>query len=109
MQDNYLPTIDLSFIVDCLLACPKIDPNSNVTFGNVVMFALAGNKPIYKRMIVVTHDNGQVDYETASGLASRFRFLGAFLEWMKDNREWNEGAYYVKDKSAYSEEEAAEE
>lgn len=96
MQDNNPPTIDLSFIVNCLLECPKIDSSSKVSFGNVVMFALSGDKPLHKRMVILTHDDEQVDYETASGLASRFRFLGAFLDWLRINRGWNEGGYSTR-------------
>lgn len=97
-EPDHLPNVDLDFIVNRLSQCDKVIPGSQYRVGgNVVTFVLKGNKPMYKRNIVIQHSNGVVNFNQATSLAIKYQFMGALLEWLRDNRAWKEGAYVVQE------------
>lgn len=92
MPDSYYPSVDFSFIEQHLQNTKKF--TGYITVGQTKVFVLTGSQAIHKRTIRIRELNpGQVCYEQATGLAARFGFMGALLEWYELNRNWKEGAY----------------
>ncbi len=92
MPDPFYPTVDFSFIEKHLIDTQKFE--GYITVGKTKTFVLKGSQAIHKRTIRIRElDEGQVCYEQASGLAARFGFMGALLDWFVSNKNWKEGAY----------------
>ena len=96
MPDNHYPRTDVSFIIENLLACDKINPNSQTSVGNhFVTFMEVGHGPMRRKLVTINVFNGEVLYEQATYLAARFQFMGNLLTWLEKNKNWKEGAYIV--------------
>lgn len=96
MPDIFYPSVDISFIEHYMLASGKLAANGIVKVGTTTIFVLEGQQAIYKRTIYVRElQPGQVCFEQATGLAARFGFMGALLNWFEDNRKWKDGAYII--------------
>lgn len=94
MPDNHHPSVDLDFIIDNLMSCHKVIPESKANVGpNMTTFVLQGNKPMHKRHIIITHKNNEVNFNQASSLALNYQFLGSLLKWLEINKNWKEGGY----------------
>ncbi len=91
-----LPSVSLDFIIEKLLNRDLIIPNTRVDVGeSMTTFLKVGKQPIYKRLVNVRSKNGQVNFMQATSLAISFRFMGDLLQWYKDNKNWDEGGYFV--------------
>ncbi|MXN90167.1 hypothetical protein GR160_02925 [Flavobacterium sp. Sd200] len=98
MLDTYLPTVDLNFITENLTKCNKIIEDSRFDVGpNMTTFVLKGTKPMHKRHVIITHEDGVVNYNQASAHAINYQFMGALLDWLLVNKGWKEGAYVETD------------
>lgn len=96
MPDNHYPSTDIDFIQQHIVASGKLVADGIIKFGSTTTYVVAGPQAVYKRSILVRElEVGQVCFEQATGLAIRFSFIGALLEWMEVNRNWKEGAYIV--------------
>lgn len=100
MPDSHYPSIDIKFIEEHVIASGKLVKDGVLKIGSTTTYIVEGTQAIYKRSILVRElIPGQVCFEQATGLAFRFSFMGALLEWLERNRDWKEGAYIVpKDK-----------
>lgn len=100
MPDSHYPSVDIAFIIEHVSASGKLVADGVVKIGNTTTFVVAGPQAIYKRSILIRElTPGQVCFEQATGLAFKFLFMGALLEWLEKNRNWKEGAYIVADKT----------
>jgi len=96
MPDNHYPSIDIEFIEEHVIASGKLVKDGVLKIGSTTTYVVDGTQAIYKRSILVRElIPGQVCFEQATGLAFRFSFMGALLEWLERNRDWKEGAYIV--------------
>lgn len=94
MPENYHPSVDVDFIISNLLRCNKVIPGSRSDIGqHMTTFVLEGNKPMHKRHVIITHSNGEVNFNQASSLAIKFHFMGNLLRWLEEFRNWKEGEY----------------
>ncbi|WP_152267034.1 hypothetical protein [Agriterribacter humi] len=102
MPENYHPSVDLDFIEKQLINSGRLAPGGIVKIGSTTTYVIQGNQAIYKRSIYIRElTPGQVCFEQATGLAIRFSFMGALLEWLHEERNWKEGDYVVpKDSSS---------
>lgn len=92
MPDLYYPSVDFDFIATQLKNTNKFEGYFSV--GSTKTFVLSGIQAIHKRSIHIRElSPGQVCYEQATGLAARFKFMGALLTWFEQNRDWKDGAY----------------
>lgn len=99
MADNFYPFVDIEFIKLKMLASGKLAKDGTLQVGSTITFIIDGPQAIWKRTIMVRELRpGQICYEQATGLASRFMFMGALLEWLQENRSWKEGAYIESQK-----------
>ena len=93
MPENEYPNVDAEFIIDRIQESDKIIKDSKFTVGSTTTFVLKGNKAFHKKFIVIRSIDGNVNFNQATGLAARFRFMGDLLKWFKVHRDWHEGAY----------------
>ena len=91
LRDDYYPTVNSNFIIEKIINSGKIIEESKVTKNNTTSFLLKGHKPIYKRFIYVRTKDGEVNYNQAIAHAVRFKFLNGLVDWLKDNKNWDEG------------------
>ena len=95
MPENYHPTIDISFIESEINKTGKIILDSKVNVGKTTIFVLKGDKPIFKRNILLREiAPGQIHFIQATGIAIKLSFMGNLLKWLEDNRGWKEGEYF---------------
>lgn len=96
MADAFYPTIDSQFLEHEIIESGKIIPDSKVIVGKTTYFVLEGNKPLFKRNILLREISpGQINYEQATALAIKLSFIGKLMDWLEKNRDWKEGAYIV--------------
>lgn len=96
MPDSYYPSIDIDFIKERIIASGKLVKDGIFKFGTTTTFVVDGPQAIYKRSTLVRElEPGQVCLEQATGLAFKFSFMGALIEWLEKNRDWKEGAFIV--------------
>lgn len=96
MPDSYYPSIDIEFIDEHVKESGKLVKDGIVKIGSTTTYVVEGPQAIYKRSTLVRElTPGQVCFEQATGLAFKFSFMGALLEWLELNRDWKEGAYIV--------------
>jgi hypothetical protein len=94
MPDPFYPSVDFNYIEQQLKNTGKFEGYFSI--GQTKTFVIKGNQAIHKRTIRIRElIAGQVCYEQTTGLAARFGFMGALLEWLEKNRDWKEGAYAV--------------
>ncbi|QEC68569.1 hypothetical protein FRZ67_15100 [Panacibacter ginsenosidivorans] len=96
MPDTFYPSVDMDFIETHMKTMGKLAKDGIVKVGTTTTFIIEGTQAIYKRSILIRElEPGQVCFEQATGLAARFGFMGALLEWLETNQNWKEGAYIV--------------
>lgn len=96
MPDPYYPTTDIKFIIENVIASGKLVPDGIIKFGFTTTFVVRGPQAVYRRSTLIREiEPGQICYEQATALASKFLFMRALLEWMVINRNWKEGAYIL--------------
>ncbi len=96
MPDSHYPSIDIDFIEEHIITSGKLVKGGIVKIGSTTTYVVDGPQAIYKRSTLVRElTPGQVCFEQATGLAFKFSFMGALLEWLEINRDWKEGAYIV--------------
>lgn len=94
MPEPYYPSVDFTYIEQQLKNTGRFEGHFSI--GQTRTFVIKGKQAIYKRTIRIRElIPGQVCYEQATGLAARFGFIGALLEWLESNRDWKEGGYVV--------------
>jgi len=94
LEDNYIPTIDMSFIESRMDICDSIIEGSKQKVGRTTMYVKKGNKPMHKRLIIIREiEDSQVSYFQASAHAINLGFLSELMDWLKSNRGWVEGEY----------------
>ena len=96
-MDEYLyPSVAFDFLKSKILNSGQIVENSEVKVGNTVTFILKGSQEMRKRIILIRcTDNGEVNFNQASGLAIRLRFMGDLLNWFLIEKQWKEGGFVV--------------
>ena len=87
------PLVDAEFFIQKLLASNKVDQLTYFKVGSTHTVSLVGNKPTYKRIIIVREINGRINFMHATGLAAIHGFIGDLMQWYEDNENWKEGAY----------------
>jgi hypothetical protein len=92
-KENYYPSVATDFIISQLLCSDKIILDSQRKVGNTIVFLCRGSQAMHRRTIILRDFNGEINFDQASALAARFRFLGNFIEWLKVNKNWKEGSY----------------
>jgi hypothetical protein len=96
MTDSHYPTVDTSFIEQQIINTGKIIPESKHIVGKSIFFVLQGDKPFYKRLIILREITpGQINYIQATGIAIKLSFIGNLMKWYEENRAWKEGAYII--------------
>ncbi|MGV9004723.1 hypothetical protein [Flavobacterium sp.] len=93
INNEHLPSVDIDFIIENISNSSKVIKNSKLAIGSTTTFMLEANKAFHKRIINIRSLNGQVNFMQATALAINHGFMGALLDWYRDNRDWNEGGY----------------
>ena len=97
LDDNYYPTVDLSFLEEVITKCGNVIPESRHKIGKTIMYVKTGVQSMNKRLILLRElDDNQISYYQATGLAITLGFLSELMEWFKVNRGWVEGAHSVQ-------------
>lgn len=87
------PTVDRQFIVDKIINSGSVIVESELSIGSTTTFVLTGDKPLHKRFVTVRAIDGQINFMQATAHAIMFGFMRDLLDWYRDNRGWNEGAF----------------
>lgn len=96
MEENNYPLVTLEFLKSKIINSGQIEVDSEIRVGGTFTFMLKGSQQLRKRLILIrVTDNGEVNYNQATGLAIRLRFMGELLDWYLKNRHWKEGGYVV--------------
>ena len=96
MENNEYPFVKFEFLKNKIIANEQVIANSEIKVGNTTTFMLKGSQEMRKRIILIRcTDNGDVNFNQASGLAIRLRFMGDLLNWLLENKSWKEGGYVV--------------
>ena len=96
MADPFYPSVDAKAFEGFILASGKVDPNSKIKAGSTTTYLLVGIQPRFKRIRGYReYSPGLVDFNTATSWAIRLGFLTPLAEWLRENRNWHDGAYIV--------------
>ena len=96
MEDENLPNVDATFIIQKILDSNKVIPDSKLKIGDTTTFVAVGDKPMHKRHITLREFDGMINFDQATGKAILFGFMGDLLTWFEENRDWKEGGYFVR-------------
>lgn len=92
--DDFYPSVDVDFL------CKQIEESGKVVniinVGSTTAYILEGAKSITKRTITIRRiGDNTVDYNFASNVAFRLKFLDALMNWYINEKNWKEGGYFV--------------
>jgi hypothetical protein len=94
MLDDHYPSVDISFIIEQIQLCTKVE--KVIPIRNTTAYIVAGNRPIHLRTTLIRDTgNGQVGYYFATGTALNLNFMPQLLDWLEKNRKWKDGAYFA--------------
>lgn len=94
-SNEHLPNASTQFIIDKILQSGKVIEDSQLRVGNTITFILKENKALHKRVVSLRDFKGEVNFIQATNQAISFRFMGDLLDWFRENKNWNEGGYFV--------------
>jgi hypothetical protein len=87
------PSVDLGFFTYLLSNSSKVV--SVINRGSSICYVLKGSKPIGERIVIIRSLGGVVDFEFAMGTAIKLKCKDELLEWLKVNRNWKDGGYFI--------------
>ena len=103
MPDEYLPSVSLEFLKEQLLASDKLETSGEI--GKTFYAVHKGTRPVANRTTLLRSIDGEIEHESALGISIRYKFLSKTMEWLYENKAWNEGGYSVMAASSNGEQE----
>lgn len=100
MGDSFYPSVCTDFLISNIVASGLVILESQKRIGSTITFVMKGNQPLHKRLLLFREFTGEVNYEQATALAIRLRFMGSLLKWLEVQKNWKEGAYVEVDKES---------
>lgn len=93
MKDTHYPSVDIQFLNEQLSKLSNL--LKIIEVGDSTLYVLNGSKPIMKRSFNIRNvKSGTYDFEKATSIAIRAKFMGELLKWLEVNRKWKDGAYF---------------
>ena len=90
-----LPTVDFDFIDVQIRASSQF--NKAIVVGRTIAYLKGGTSPIFKRFSSVFRSvDDQVSFQQATGLAVKFGFLPALIDWLENRRDFKDGGKFVR-------------
>lgn len=90
---NDYPLIELKFLITLIENSKKVV--DKITIGKTTSYIINGGRLLTDRMITLRElSDGNIDFECATGIATRLKCMPLLLEWLKENRSWKDGAYF---------------
>lgn len=95
VSDSTYPRVDLDFLCDQILATDRVV--DTLVLRSNIFYTIGGETRNDRRIVnlKITEDR-TVNYNIASALAYRFKFLPVLLAWYSQHRNWKEGGYFQK-------------
>lgn len=92
IKEKCPPSVDAGFIKESIEKSTNYQGHKKV--GKTTAYVLKGNSYIGKRTLIIretSHD--LIDYDRAVAFATRAKFLGELLSWLKEKRGYEDGGY----------------
>jgi len=96
MTDFRYPAVDIEFLEQMIMASGKLEKGGIQKLAGYTKYFIEGRQAIHKRTITANEVGpGQTGFEQSIGIAIKFKFLPALLDWLEKHRNWRDGAYFV--------------